>query len=248
MRLRIFIDGNTTGFVVATAKGPDASVSATADPAGYTCAANKNYEGERTCFGSCPITNVASIDDCAALCTSYNKDKCHVFIYNAKKECYLKSDYTAVATDDPSLGTISCSNTAPLPPSPSGSGSWKSYVLATGLTNAQHTVTMWKATEDNSNKGSKGVAAFGGFSTDGEFAKQHAIAPPTRRLQCIGDSDTAGWCADGTPSTGDNANKEQDSYMTWCAQLARMFHAEVRCQRRWWEGTDTYYIHIQPYR
>ena len=212
MRLRIMIDGNTTGFVVATAGGPDNYPrNVAADPAGYTCQANMNYEGEKNCFSAdCPSTGVAMIDACAKLCDDYKKDKCHVFVYNAQKECYLKSDYTTASPDDPSLGTISCTNGAPAPPAPpAGGGKWKAYVLASGLSSGQHTVTMWKATEDNSNKGSKGVAAFGGFSTDGSFAPIHAVAAPTRRLECIGDSDTAGWCADGSPKTGDNANKEQ---------------------------------------
>ena len=81
-------------------------------------------------------------------------------------------------------------------------------------------------------KGSKGVAAFGGFSTDGTFVVSHAtpIKIPTRRLEFIGDSDTAGWCADGDPRTGDDANTYQDASVTWAAQLAQTFSAELHVQ------------------
>jgi hypothetical protein len=112
---------------------------------------------------------------------------------------------------------------------------WSTYTLARELPSGEHFVTVWKATEDNSNKGAKGVAGFGGFATDGVFLERAAVAAGsrssrTRRLQFIGDSDTAGWCADGEPSTGDAANKYEDSYQTWAAQLARAFDAELHVQ------------------
>ena len=66
----------------------------------------------------------------------------------------------------------------------------------------------------------------GGFSLSaGEFG----AAPPeaTRRLEFIGDSDTAGWCADGSPSTNDKADKYQDGYQTWAMQIARNVSADM---------------------
>ena len=51
--------------------------------------------------------------------------------------------------------------------------------------------------------------------------------PAARRLEFIGDSDTAGWCADGSPNTGDNADSYQDAWDTWAQQIARNVSADV---------------------
>ena len=38
-------------------------------PAGYSCEANENYEGENKCFqSSCPAEGIASLQDCADAC------------------------------------------------------------------------------------------------------------------------------------------------------------------------------------
>ena len=78
-----------------------------------------------------------------------------------------------------------------------------SYTLGSVSGAGKHTLEFFKVTEDNTRKGSKGVMSFGGFSLS---AGTFGPAPPnaTRRLEFIGDSDTAGWCADGSSSTGDN--------------------------------------------
>lgn len=89
-----------------------------ADPAGYKCEANMNYEGEKKCFGSCPSTNVATEADCAKQCDDYKKEKCNVFVYNDKLECYLKSDHTTSLPDDPSLATVSCEKDGSPTPAP----------------------------------------------------------------------------------------------------------------------------------
>ena len=46
-----------------------------------------------------------------------------------------------------------------------------------------------------------------------------------RRLEFIGDSDTAGWCANGKPSGGDAADAVENAYVTWAMQLARRVNA-----------------------
>ena len=164
---------------------------AAADPAGYSCAANKNYEGEKTCFGSCPTTGVKTEDACANLCNK--RSGCGVFVYNNKQECYLKSDKTKIVDDDPSLGTVSCQ----IP-----------------------------------QLNTLGVVGFGGFTAMGGSpgaAPTFEAAPAAlaRRLEFIGDSDTAGWCADGSPKTGDDKLKESDAYLTWAMQIARNVSADV---------------------
>lgn len=82
-----------------------------------------------------------------------------------------------------------------------------------------HTLEVFKVTEGD------GVMSFGGFALDaGQFGSVPKAA--TRRLEFIGDSDTAGWCADGSASTGDKETKFEDGYVTWAQQLARSLGAE----------------------
>ena len=208
-RVRVMIDGALAGIVKIQA-GPDGSEQqsgAAGDPAGYSCEANKNYEGEKKCFKkACPLTGVSTVDACAGHCNATKG--CTVIVHNKKDECYLKSDYAQSLPDDPSQGTVSCSTAAghhpPPPPGPAGS-----YTLGSVTAAGNHTLEFYKVTEDNSRKGSKGSMSFGGFSLSGGT---FGPAPPsaTRRLEFIGDSDTAGWCADGSSKGGDNADKYQD--------------------------------------
>lgn len=91
--------------------GPDIYAPNSTSPPGYACKLNLNYEGETTCYdGKCPQANVASLDSCADACDA--QPGCTVIIYNNKKECYLKSDYTTSSKDDPSLHTVSCEKTS----------------------------------------------------------------------------------------------------------------------------------------
>jgi lysophospholipase L1-like esterase len=100
-----------------------------------------------------------------------------------------------------------------------GSCSMNQFVLADNLdSHESHTLEVYKVTED-------GVMTFGGFQlADGGF--ETTPASPKRRMEFIGDSDTAGWCADGSSKTGDKETKFEDAYVTWAQQLARSFRAE----------------------
>ena len=70
------------------------------------------------------------------------------------------------------------------------------YTLASGLdTGANHTLVLWKATEDNTQKGKKGAASFGGFSLPKGGSFYGDVERQSRKIHFIGDSDTAGWCA-----------------------------------------------------
>jgi len=98
-----------------------------------------------------------------------------------------------------------------------------SYTLAKGLAAGEHTVALWKVTEDVVQAGRAGAACFGGFS-----ANEFLAAPParTRRLEFIGDSDTAGYCADGSSSGGDKEKKTENTYETWASKIALAFDAD----------------------
>ena len=210
-RVRVMIDGELTDFVKVEG-GPDdseqqlsAAVAAAGDPAGYSCEINKNYEGEKKCFSKgCPLTNIPTIDACAGHCNATNG--CTVIVHNKKGECWLKSDYATSLPDDPTEGTVSCATAGghhpPPPPGPADS-----YTLGSVSAAGTHTLEFFKVTEDNTKKGDKGTMSFGGFSLTGGGSFGPAPASSGRRLEFIGDSDTAGWCADGSNNGGDNADK-----------------------------------------
>jgi len=102
------------------------------------------------------------------------------------------------------------------------------YTLVENLGPGNHTVEFFKVSEDNAQKNSKGVMTFGGFEVamnEGGFVPHPP--PQTRRLEFIGDSDTAGWCADGSPSSNDKPDKVEDASQTWAQQIARNVSADV---------------------
>jgi len=105
---------------------------------------------------------------------------------------------------------------------------WDTYSLTSGLSaDSNHTLVLWKATEDNTQKNRKGAASFGGFSVPKGGNFYGDVPRQSRKIHFIGDSDTAGWCADGSSNTGDSANKYENSYETWAAQLSRELDAEM---------------------
>lgn len=130
------------------------------------------------------------------------------------------------------------------------------YTLVTGLdAEASHSVELMKVSvsefrresflgsaptlcllssqlaEDNVQKGSKGAATFSRFflRSDGDGDGKIDVSrfqSKARRIHFVGDSDTAGWCADGSPRSGDDANSFQNPYITWAGQLARSLDAD----------------------
>lgn len=112
------------------------------------------------------------------------------------------------------------------------SSGWDTYTVAADLDAATtYGLVLWKATEDNKQKNAKGAAQFGGYRLPGGGAfLDGAPLRKARKLEFIGDSDTAGWCADGSASTGDSANKFQNSHETWAAQLSDALDAEMQVQ------------------
>ena len=98
------------------------------------------------------------------------------------------------------------------------------YKLASGLEPGLHEVSVIKVTEDLTQAGTSGALHLHGVDPNAGGTIQPArpsVDTRVRRLEFIGDSDTAGWCADGKPSGGDKALKHENSYETWAAQLAR---------------------------
>jgi hypothetical protein len=108
------------------------------------------------------------------------------------------------------------------------SHSASSYKLASSLDpSLPHTLELIKITEDNKQKKSKGTSTFSSFSlSPASTASLLPFEGKDRLLHFVGDSDTAGWCADGTPSSADDFKKTQNSHVTWAGQLARALDAE----------------------
>lgn len=111
------------------------------------------------------------------------------------------------------------------------SSSWDEYILAEGLSiETDHILTLWKITEEASEFGilkTSPCAGFSYFSSDGEFKSSEASSPKRRRLEFIGDSDTAGFCADGDPSEVDpRMRTTENTFSTWAVQLAQHFDAD----------------------
>jgi hypothetical protein len=105
--------------------------------------------------------------------------------------------------------------------------------VASGLDISKtHTVVVWKLNEDTAGsdgkKGQRGSAVFHGFHVDSS-AKLHPPTPRlSRRIEFIGDSDTAGWCCDGEFSKGyDTAHKYENAHDTWAGQLAYALKADM---------------------
>jgi hypothetical protein len=138
-------------------------------------------------------------------------------------------------------------------PTLNGTRSQKPILYSLGMVDqtGTHTLEFFKVTEDNSQKKSDGVMGFGGFQIlyGGAFSPQPPPPQPTtiRRLEFIGDSDTAGWCADGSPKGHkDKPNKFQDAYQTWAMQIARNVSAEFMVEAISGYGVDPSTPAIQP--
>ena len=112
-----------------------------------------------------------------------------------------------------------------------------------------HVIEVLKITEDASLKNDKGVLVFEDVYIDegsGVFLPPPQLHEEGRHLEFIGDSDTAGFCSDGSPKSKDNDNKVEDSSITWAAQLARSLNASMSVEAVSGWGVTEYSQPIQP--
>lgn len=122
------------------------------------------------------------------------------------------------------------------------------YSLASGLSSTkEHTLSIRKITEDNQQRNKKGQATFHGFSLPAGGSFGSAPSRPSRRLEFVGDSDTAGWCADGSSRTGDAPDKYEDSHQTWAQKIADSLGAEMMVEAISGYGVTSASTPIQPY-
>lgn len=106
----------------------------------------------------------------------------------------------------------------------------QSYVLASGLSDGEHTLELYRRTE-----GSFGPTTVLGFDLEGEL-----LAPPPvpRRIEIVGDSVTAGYGNEGVAPCSFSAETE-NHYLTYGALAARALGAELSTIA--WSGKGVVY-------
>jgi lysophospholipase L1-like esterase len=100
------------------------------------------------------------------------------------------------------------------------------YSLATGLTDATHTVELFKITEASSGK-----VAFKGFQLVSGKTLVASPPLPSRRIEFIGDSQTCGYGNESSanPPVSGFTSINENNYKAWSATTARNLGAQYSC-------------------
>ncbi len=99
------------------------------------------------------------------------------------------------------------------------SGASGTYELASGLADGEHTVELHRRTE-----GSFGATVISGVEVDGELL---AVPPPTRSIEIVGDSISAGYGVDGDNEFCNFSADTENHFLTYGAVAARALGAEL---------------------
>jgi hypothetical protein len=100
----------------------------------------------------------------------------------------------------------------------------RSYLLATGLTEGNHTVQLFKRTEWD-----KGKTLFFGFETPDNTKLLPPSAPKKRKIEFYGNSITCGYAIEDTSGKDRWFGYFQNNYLTYAALTARHFDAQYQC-------------------
>ena len=103
------------------------------------------------------------------------------------------------------------------------------YRIASGLTNAAHTVTLFKRTE-----AFVGIVQYTGFQLNAGGKILTPPAPPKHRLEVIGDSISCGYGNEGANQNEHFTPTTENAYLTYGAIAARRFKADYTCVA--WSG------------
>ena len=103
------------------------------------------------------------------------------------------------------------------------------YRIASGLTNAAHTVTLFKRTE-----AFVGIVQYEGFQLNAGGKMLTPPAPPKHRLEVIGDSISCGYGNEGANQNEHFTPATENAYLTYGAMAARKFNADYMCVA--WSG------------
>lgn len=112
------------------------------------------------------------------------------------------------------------------------SGDMNTYDLATGLSDGEHLVELYRRTE-----GSFGPTEIYGVAIpDGVLLP---VTPPARRIEVVGDSITAGYGVDGADETCNFSAETENHFLTYAAVAARALDAELSAVA--WSGKGVIY-------
>lgn len=99
------------------------------------------------------------------------------------------------------------------------SGGEESYTLASGLSDAEHTVELYRRTE-----GLFGPTVLRAIEVDGELL---GVPAPLRSMEVIGDSISAGYGVDGADESCSFSAATENHYLTYGAVAGRALGAEL---------------------
>ncbi|MBX3268798.1 MAG: endo-1,4-beta-glucanase [Sandaracinaceae bacterium] len=99
------------------------------------------------------------------------------------------------------------------------SGGTRTYTLASGLPDAEHTVELYRRTE-----GFFGATVVESIEVDGELG---AVPAPARAIEIIGDSISAGYGVDGADQHCSFSAETENHYLAYGAVAARAVGAEL---------------------
>lgn len=100
----------------------------------------------------------------------------------------------------------------------------KKYLLASGLSNGNHTVQLFKRTEWD-----KGKTLFFGFETPDGTKLLPPAAPKKRKIEFFGNSITCGYAIEDYTGKDSGTGYYENNYLTYAALTARHFNAQYHC-------------------
>lgn len=100
----------------------------------------------------------------------------------------------------------------------------RSYLLASGLSEGNHTVQLFKRTEWD-----KGKTLFFGFETPDNAKLLQPTAPKKRKIEFYGNSITCGYAIEDASGKDRWVGYFQNNYLTYAALTARHFDAQYQC-------------------
>jgi len=100
----------------------------------------------------------------------------------------------------------------------------RSYLLASGLAEGNHTVQLFKRTEWD-----KGKTLFFGFETPDNTKLLPPSAPKKRKIEFYGNSITCGYAIEDASGKDRWFGYFQNNYLTYAALTARHFDAQYQC-------------------
>jgi hypothetical protein len=118
----------------------------------------------------------------------------------------------------------------------------QTYVLATGLSNENHKIKLFKRTEWD-----KGTTSFYGFETNEDTQLLPKSNPKKRKIEFYGNSITCGYGIEDYSTNDSGLGYFENNYLTYAALTARHYDAQYSCIARSGIGvTVSWHSEIMP--